>query len=111
MPVAEAHQDGAAAQPAGAGTGVNAGSSRSGPAAPEQRDPMGLHVEHQMAERRNEDRQKELVADTDKLLSLAQALKEEVDKSNKDQLSVDVVKRAEQIEKLARSVKDKMKGY
>ena len=77
----------------------------------EQQDTMGAHMEHQMADRRNEERQRQLVADTDKLLDLAQALKAEVDKSNKDQLSLDVVKRAEQIEKLAKSVKEKMKGY
>ena len=74
-------------------------------------DPMGQHIEERMAERRNEERQKLLVADTDRLLALAQQLKAEVDKSSKDQLSIDVVKRAEQIEKLAHSVKEKMRGY
>ena len=68
-------------------------------------------MQHHMAERRNDERQKALVADTDRLLALAQQLKAEVDKTDKDQLSVDVVKRAEQIEKLARSVKEKMRGY
>lgn len=63
-----------------------------------------------MAERRNSERQKQLVADTDRLLTLVQQLKQEVDKTDKDQLSVDVVKRAEQIEKLARTVKEKMRG-
>jgi nitric oxide reductase activation protein len=72
---------------------------------------MGQHIEERMAERRNEERQKLLVADTDRLLALAQQLKAEVDKSSKDQLSIDVVKRAEQIEKLAHSVKEKMRGY
>jgi len=33
-----------------------------------------------------------------------------VDKTNEGTLSVDVVKKAEEIEKLAHSVKDKMKG-
>jgi hypothetical protein len=37
-------------------------------------------------------------------------LKSYVDKSDENVLSVDVVKKAEQIEKLAKSVKDKMKG-
>lgn len=73
-------------------------------------DPMARGMETHMAERRNSDRQKTLIADTDKLLALAQQLKVEVDKSNKDTLSIDVVKRAEQIEKLARSVKEKMRG-
>ena len=37
-------------------------------------------------------------------------LKEEVSKSNKDTLSIDVVKKAAEIEKLAKSVKDRMRG-
>jgi hypothetical protein len=61
--------------------------------------------------RRNVDRQKQLEADTEKLFLLAQQLKDEVAKSNKDELSIAVVKKSEEIEKLARSVKDKMRGY
>jgi proline dehydrogenase len=59
---------------------------------------------------RNADRQKQLMLDTDKLLALATELKADVDKTNKDVLSVDVVKKAEEIEKLAKSVKDRMKS-
>ena len=73
-------------------------------------DPMGPHREEQQAKLRNTDRQKRLVADTGKLLSLATDLKQQVDKSTKDTLSVDVIKKAEEIEKLARSVKERMKG-
>jgi hypothetical protein len=51
------------------------------------------------------ERQKKLQADTDKLLALATDLKKQVDKTNKDILSVDVVKKAEEIEKLAHSMK------
>ena len=61
-------------------------------------------------QRRNEERQKELVRDTDKLLALATELKSEVDKTNKDVLSVEVVKKAEEMEKLARTVKDRMRS-
>ena len=50
------------------------------------------------------------MADTDKLLSLATELKQDVDKTNKNVLSVDVIKKAGEIEKLARSVKERMKG-
>jgi hypothetical protein len=56
------------------------------------------------------ERQKRLVEDTDKLLALSTALKEQVDESNKDVLSLDMVKKAEQIEKLAHSVKERIKG-
>ena len=48
--------------------------------------------------------------DTERLVALVTQLKAEVDKSTKDTLSLDVVRKADEIEKLARSVKDKMKG-
>jgi hypothetical protein len=80
---------------------------RNNPADP---DPMDPHRADQQEKLRNNDRQKRLVADTDKLLALATDLKAQVDKSTKDTLSVDVIKKAEEIEKLARSVKERMKG-
>jgi hypothetical protein len=63
-----------------------------------------------LAKKANLDRQATLKADTDKLLKLAAELKDSVDKSNENVLSLDVIKKAEEIEKLAHSVKDKMKG-
>ena len=63
-----------------------------------------------MAKKANLERQADLKRDTEKLLKLANELKECVDKTNEATLSVDVVKKAEEIEKLAHSVKDKMKG-
>jgi len=72
-------------------------------------DPMERARAEKMAIARDEERQKRLNDDTDKLLTLAQELKSEVDKSNKDTLSVDVVKKAGEIEKLARSVKERMR--
>jgi hypothetical protein len=44
------------------------------------------------------------------LLELATELKQYVDKTNEDILSMDVIKKADEIEKLARSVREKMKG-
>ncbi|WP_158748480.1 hypothetical protein [Acidobacterium sp. S8] len=73
-------------------------------------DPMAHRAMVQQAQRRNELRQQDIVKDTDKLFSLAQELKTEVDKSNKNEMSVSVIKKAEEIEKLAKSVKEKMKG-
>jgi nitric oxide reductase activation protein len=66
--------------------------------------------EESMGRLRNIDRQKKLVDDTNKLLGLANELKAEVDKSSKDTLSLDVVRKADEIEKLAHSVKERMKG-
>ncbi len=73
-------------------------------------DPFAGRLAEQQARGRNSERQKRLMADTDKLLSLATELKQEVDKTDKNTLSVDVVKKADEIEKLAHSVKEKMKG-
>lgn len=64
----------------------------------------------QQAQRRNDQRQQDIVNDTAKLLSLTEQLKAEVEKGNKDQMSASVIKKAEEIEKLAKSVKEKMKG-
>ena len=72
--------------------------------------PLSPQVQEQQARSRNSDRQKRLMADTDKLLVLATELKQDVDKTNKDVLSVDVIKKADEIEKLAHSVKERMKG-
>ena len=62
------------------------------------------------ARKLNKQRQQDLKRDTDKLLDMATELKKYVDKSNENLLSLEVLRKAEEIEKLARSVKDKMKG-
>lgn len=77
---------------------------------PETNGPLNPQLEQEQSKLRNTDRQKQLVLDTQKLLALANELKTDVDKSNKDMLSIDVIKKAEEIEKLAHSVKEKMKG-
>jgi hypothetical protein len=63
-----------------------------------------------MAKKLNLQRQQEIKKDTEKLLELATELKQSVDKTTENTLSLDVIKKAEQIEKLAKSVKEKMKG-
>ena len=72
--------------------------------------PVNPQLEQEQAKLRNTDRQRKLVADTERLVALANELKSQVDKSNKDMLSLDVVRKADEIEKLAHSVKEKMKG-
>jgi hypothetical protein len=54
-------------------------------------------------------RKKQLEDDTAKLLVLANELKAEMDKSTKDTLSLSVMKKADEIEKLARKVREEMK--
>lgn len=63
-----------------------------------------------MIKKFNLQRQQEIKKDAEKLLELATELKQSVDKSNENTLSLDVIKKADQIEKLAKTVKDKMKG-
>lgn len=78
---------------------------------PDVSDPnIDQHRLEQQESIRSSERQKRLVADTDKLLALATDLKQQVDKTNKNILSVDVIKKADEIEKLAHSVKERMKG-
>ena len=74
------------------------------------RDERTISMEEEQAKMRNIERQKRLVEDTAKLLELANELKAEVDKSDKNTLSLDVVRKADEIEKLAHSVKERMKG-
>jgi ATP-dependent helicase/DNAse subunit B len=57
----------------------------------------------------NLQRQQRIKKDTDRLLELATELKQNVDKSNENTLSLDVVHKADEIEKLAREIKQKMR--
>jgi hypothetical protein len=54
-----------------------------------------------------EKKRADLIADTEKLYKLTQELKAEVAKSNKDTLSVSVVKKAQEVERLAKSIKER----
>jgi len=67
-------------------------------------------ITHDMEKKAAKDRVAALKTDTDKLLKLSIELKAYVDKSDENVLSLDVIKKADEIEKLAKSVKDKMKG-
>ena len=66
-------------------------------------------AEHVRTEMAAEDRQKRMLADAEQLVAMAQQLKSAVDQARKDELSVQVIKQADQIEKLAKSVKDRMR--
>ncbi len=83
---------------------------------PGQSPPSPAQVEWEAQQKRaaekaeNEKRQQAIKKDTDKLLELATELKQSVDKTNEHTLSVDVIKKAEEIEKLAHTVREKMKG-
>jgi hypothetical protein len=73
-------------------------------------DEARARMTHEMEKRAAKERVAALKNDTDKLLKLSVELKSYVDKSDENVLSLTVIKKAEEIEKLAKSVKDKMKG-
>ncbi|MBI2683575.1 MAG: hypothetical protein HYX26_10265 [Acidobacteriales bacterium] len=87
------------------------------PAAPQygaqrngQRDPIDEKMERERQKAQNKERQESLKKDTDRLLALATELKEQVDKTDENRLSLDVLKKTEEIEKLAKQVREKMKA-
>lgn len=57
----------------------------------------------------NAERRRAIVGESALLLKLATDLKAEVDKSNKDTLSLNVIRRADLVERLAHDMKEKMK--
>jgi len=91
-------------------TSVNATDApqRHGPGVQPAQPPL---INPQQQKELNKERYAKLKADTDQLLKLATELKQSVDKADQNKLSLDVIKKADQIEKLAKSVRDKMKSY
>jgi hypothetical protein len=78
---------------------------------PEQnQDPMLLHAQQAAARKRNIERQNKLVADSSRIVELANELSTSVGPSGKDPTSAAMSKKAEEIEKLAKSVRDLMKS-
>ena len=76
----------------------------------QEKDESRERMEKEMAKRSNKQRQEEIQRNAAQLLKLATELKQYVDKSNENVLSMDVIKKADEIEKLAHSVKEKMKN-
>jgi hypothetical protein len=77
---------------------------------PADEDEARARITRDMEKKAAKARTAALKTDTDRLLKLSVELKEYVDKSDEHVLSLDVIKKAEEIEKLAKSVKDKMRG-
>lgn len=75
-----------------------------------QQDDEFAKIENENARKANAQRQLAIKNDTAKLLQMANELQGYVDKTNENILSIEVVKKAEQIERLAKSVKEKMKA-
>lgn len=76
----------------------------------ESSDNRVAEMQAELEKKTEQQRVEQLKNDTDKLLKLSVELKTYVDKANTNVLSLDVIKKAQEIEKLAKSVHDKMRG-
>jgi hypothetical protein len=72
--------------------------------------PITGSMKEQRAKSFNEERHKRLQDDVAKLQALTNELKTDVDKANKDELSLDVIRKAGEIEKLAHDVQSRMRN-
>jgi hypothetical protein len=69
-----------------------------------------IEMQKRMIAQRNQERFAKIKKDSDQLLELATQLKKSVDQASDQTLSVDVIRNAEKIEKLAKQVRQKMVG-
>ena len=79
------------------------GDRRSGPS------PEEVKRQKELQKSLNTQRVKEIKEDTDKLLDLANELKKSVDAAADNMLSLEVIRKTDEIEKLAKKVRAKMK--
>jgi hypothetical protein len=75
---------------------------------PYLRGELGRRMAYEQAQARSKQRQKRLVSDTDKLIRMVKDL--QIDMRNEDMSPSDLTRRAAEIEKLAHSVQNSMKG-
>src|SRR5262249_19610145 len=73
-------------------------------------DSMPPPMQRRLQQELVRERQLALKRDTDQLLDMATELKQNVDGTSPAILSLDVIRKAEKIEKLAKSIREKMKG-
>ena len=76
---------------------------------PQSRSRIEQEMEDKRFHEANKHRQEEIRQDTQKLFQLASDLKAAVEKTDENVMSIEVIKKAEEVEKLAKKVKDKMK--
>ena len=104
---------GQTSQPAQPPVGGQSPTMPQGPAAigqePNEHDPGRERMRQQAIVSANDARHKRMETDAAKLLELSTELKADVDKAGKDELSLEVIRKADEIEKLAHDVKERMK--
>ncbi len=72
--------------------------------------PEEIRRQKELEKERTKQRYQDIRHDTQRLVALANELKQDVDQAGEQTLSLAVVKKADEIEKLAKSVKQRMKG-
>ena len=102
---------------AGAGQFGQAPAPTQGPGRPQppgggvnEPSPFGGINSAKMEHLREDERRKRMLADTAKLVALSNELNAEVEKTTRDELSVEVVRKAAEIEKLAHDVRERMRS-
>jgi hypothetical protein len=108
MAAAQQNQQTGAPQPNGSTPAKDASPDRAWVVSPQLVIPDG-ETKPKNFDAANDERRKQIAEDSAKLLKMATDLKAEVDKTTKDTLSLSVIRKADEIEKLAHSVKEKMK--
>lgn len=83
---------------------------RHSPSTQQPATPAEAEMLKHVAKQRNRERFARVKKDTDQLLELATQLKKSVDEANDQTLSLEVIRKAAQIEKLAKQVRQKMAG-
>lgn len=101
---APAQQPGTAMGPLGMPDPLESGPIMAGPLTPATVSPLAQERLCAL----NVERQKLLLADTDRLVNLARRLNAEINAAHPSELSPEQLRQAEEIEKLARSVKQEM---
>ena len=80
---------------------------------PSEKDPKSaaeLKIQRQLEKERQKQRWQDIKRRSEQLLELATELKQYVDKTGENVLSVEVIKKAEQMEKLSKDLQKKMTG-
>ena len=72
-------------------------------------NPMRDSMQDQAIRQINEQRRKRMLDDANKMVQLSNELKADVEKTQKDELSMEVLKKAAEVEKLAHDVQQRMK--
>ena len=76
----------------------------------QQEETIPKDIADRMAKERLKNRYDSLKRDSEKLLELATELKQYVDKSGDNVMSLEVIRKCDEIEKLSRNVRAKMRG-